>query len=159
MEVGPLSKRVRDCRSEQANIISNTLLSCRSFHQWNLLSSNNPEEIITSGRLLCPPPWHHPTFYAKISLSSLIYKLCEICGKTVKNKTSNLEDTSIFMMEWNKMRIVATTLDTSQECSLWCKKSLCNLLMASLVLAFVYPGSFVLIFSRGCYIRCCGWSS
>ncbi|KAL2529053.1 E3 ubiquitin-protein ligase [Forsythia ovata] len=141
MEVGPLSKRVRDCRSEQANIISNTLLSCRSFHQWNLLSSNNPEEIITSGRLLCPPP------------------LCEICGKTVKNKTSNLEDTSIFMMEWNKMRIVATTLDTSQECSLWCKKSLCNLLMASLVLAFVYPGSFVLIFSRGCYIRCCGWSS
>ncbi|KAL2529039.1 uncharacterized protein Fot_21640 [Forsythia ovata] len=43
--------------------------------------------------------------------------LCEICGKTVKNITNNLEDNSIFMMEWNEMRLAATTLDTSQESS------------------------------------------
>ncbi|KAL2529060.1 uncharacterized protein Fot_21661 [Forsythia ovata] len=44
-------------------------------------------------------------------------RLCEICGKTVKNITNNLEDNSIFMMEWNEMRLAATTLDTSQESS------------------------------------------
>ncbi|CAA2983701.1 Hypothetical predicted protein [Olea europaea subsp. europaea] len=37
-------------------------------------------------------------------------RLCEKCGKIV---TSNFEDTSIFMMEWDGMRLVATTLDTS----------------------------------------------
>ncbi|KAL2512293.1 RING-CH-type domain-containing protein [Abeliophyllum distichum] len=68
--------------------------------------------------------------------------LCEICGKIVKNITSNLEDTSIFMMEWNEMRLAATTLDTSQESSHRCKKSLSNFLMACLVLAFVLPWFF-----------------
>ncbi|KAL2496763.1 RING-CH-type domain-containing protein [Forsythia ovata] len=69
-------------------------------------------------------------------------RLCEICGKTVKNITSNLEDSSIFMMEWNEMRMVATTLDTSQESSRRCKKSMSNFLMACSILAFVLPWFF-----------------
>ncbi|PIN05479.1 hypothetical protein CDL12_21987 [Handroanthus impetiginosus] len=67
-------------------------------------------------------------------------RLCEICGKTAKNITSiNAEETSILVME---MRLVAASLDASRERSRRCQKSLCNFLMACLVLAFVLPWFF-----------------
>ncbi|KAI3457121.1 hypothetical protein Pfo_013784 [Paulownia fortunei] len=64
-------------------------------------------------------------------------RLCEICGKTAKNISNNAEETSIFMMEWDEMRLMAASLDTSQESSRRCKQSFCNLLLACLVLAFL----------------------
>lgn len=50
-------------------------------------------------------------------------RLSEFCGNTLKNITSNLEDTSIFMLEWNDKRLIATTSDTFGESSHRCKRS------------------------------------
>ncbi|KAL0320388.1 UNVERIFIED_CONTAM: hypothetical protein Sradi_5300300 [Sesamum radiatum] len=70
-------------------------------------------------------------------------RLCEICGKTAKNvRSNNEEDATAFMIEWNEMRLVAATLDASQDSSRRCKQSFCNLLLGCLLLAFVLPWLF-----------------
>ncbi|KAK4382675.1 hypothetical protein Sango_2849900 [Sesamum angolense] len=67
-------------------------------------------------------------------------RLCEICGKTAKNVRSNIgEEATALDIEWSEMRLVAATLDTSQESSPRCKQSFCNALLACLLLAFVLP--------------------
>ncbi|KAI3465851.1 hypothetical protein Pfo_022514 [Paulownia fortunei] len=77
---------------------------------------------------------------AQVWFSQKRNRLCEICGKTAKNiNSNNAEDTAIFMMEWNEMRLVAATLDSSRESSRRCKQSFCNFLLGCLVLAFVLP--------------------
>lgn len=69
---------------------------------------------------------------------------CEICGAMAKNvDNKSAEDTSIFLMEWNEMRLVAATLDDSdQASSRRCKKHLCRVLAICLVLAFLLPWLF-----------------
>lgn len=69
---------------------------------------------------------------------------CEICGAMAENvDNKSAEDTSIFLMEWNEMRLVAATLDDSdQASSRRCKKYFCRFLAICLVLAFLLPWLF-----------------
>ncbi|KAK6134327.1 hypothetical protein DH2020_031950 [Rehmannia glutinosa] len=65
-------------------------------------------------------------------------RLCEICGKTADNiRNINSEETSIFVMEWNEMRLVPLDLDNPRESSCRCKRSFYNLVLGCLVLAFL----------------------
>lgn len=74
---------------------------------------------------------------------------CEICGKTAKNITG-IQDTRIVMMEWNEMRLMGmrssaanpSSSSLSREGSRRCRPSLCNFLLACLVLAFILPWFF-----------------
>ncbi|XP_073305937.1 uncharacterized protein [Primulina huaijiensis] len=68
---------------------------------------------------------------------------CEICGTMAKNiDNKSAEETSLFLMEWNEMRLVAATLDDSQASSLRCKQYFCRFLAVFLVLAFLLPWLF-----------------
>ncbi|XP_073157385.1 uncharacterized protein [Henckelia pumila] len=69
---------------------------------------------------------------------------CEICGTMAKNVDSKSEeDNSMFLMEWNEMRLVAATLDASdQASSRRCKQYFCRFLAVCLVLAFLLPWLF-----------------
>ncbi|XP_075482284.1 uncharacterized protein LOC142522648 [Primulina tabacum] len=69
---------------------------------------------------------------------------CEICGTMAENvDNKSAEDASIFLMEWNEMRLVAATLDDSdQASSRRCKQYLCRFLAICLVLAFLLPWLF-----------------
>ncbi|KAL7143660.1 hypothetical protein ABFS83_08G206800 [Erythranthe nasuta] len=74
-------------------------------------------------------------------------RLCEICGKTAENmrRNNNEEEASILMMEWiNDMRLATATLDRSRDTSRsrTCKKSLWNIILVCLILAFVLPWFF-----------------
>lgn len=64
-------------------------------------------------------------------------RICEICGKMAKNVEASADDGSIFMMEWNEMRMVAATLDDSHESSPRCKQIVCNLTLAALLIVFL----------------------
>lgn len=74
---------------------------------------------------------------------------CEICGKTAKNITG-IQDTRIVMTEWNEMRLMGmrssaanpSSSSLSREGSRRCRPSLCNFLLACLVLAFILPWFF-----------------
>ncbi|XP_022870737.1 uncharacterized protein LOC111389976 [Olea europaea var. sylvestris] len=114
---------------------------CRIYHFGNEKTSSGNSEVISLGCDCKGELGFSHRHCAETSFGQRDNRLCEICGKTV-NITSNLEDTSIFMMERNEMRLISTTLDTSRESCSPCKKSLCNFLMACLVLAFVLPWFF-----------------
>ncbi|KAH7843649.1 hypothetical protein Vadar_019122 [Vaccinium darrowii] len=65
---------------------------------------------------------------------------CEICGSTAKN-IPGIQDTRIFMVEWNQTRLTRRAADPSaRPCQ--CRNSTCNLLLACLVLAFILPWFF-----------------
>ncbi|KAL2496784.1 RING/FYVE/PHD zinc finger superfamily protein [Forsythia ovata] len=115
---------------------------CRICHFGNEKTISGSSEVISHGCDCKGELGFSQKHCAETWFGQRENRLCEICGKTVKNITSNLEDSSIFMMEWNEMRMVATTLDTSQESSRRCKKSMSNFLMACSILAFVLPWFF-----------------
>ncbi|XP_058208672.1 uncharacterized protein LOC131321757 [Rhododendron vialii] len=65
---------------------------------------------------------------------------CEICGSIAKN-IPGMQDTRIFMVEWNQTRLTRSAADPSRNpCQ--CRNSTCNLLLACLVLAFILPWFF-----------------
>ncbi|KAL6975967.1 hypothetical protein U1Q18_024762 [Sarracenia purpurea var. burkii] len=64
---------------------------------------------------------------------------CEICGKIARNITG-IEDSRIVMGESNEMRLMRSATDSSgSEGSCQCRHSLCNFLLAGLVLLFIIP--------------------
>ncbi|KZV43154.1 hypothetical protein F511_07969 [Dorcoceras hygrometricum] len=68
---------------------------------------------------------------------------CEICGTMAKNvDNKSREETSLFLMEWNEIRLVAATLDNPQASSRRCKQYICRFLAICLVLAFLLPWFF-----------------
>lgn len=54
-----------------------------------------------------------------------------------KHVEASADERSIFMMEWNEMRMVAATLDDSHESSPRCKQIVCNLMLAALLIVFL----------------------
>ncbi|KAI8558483.1 hypothetical protein RHMOL_Rhmol04G0097500 [Rhododendron molle] len=112
---------------------------CRICHLSPENSSDNSELIqlgcgckaeLGSSHLHCAETW----FKHKGN------RQCEICGSIAKN-IPGMQDTRIFMVEWNQTRLTRSAADPSRNpCQ--CRNSTCNLLLACLVLAFILPWFF-----------------